>query len=100
MKRSLAEVYVDVLRAIRDGADTPTKVQVRANVSWLGSQDIINDLLRNNLMEAFTVGARRQFRITLEGLALLDLAEELSHRLERVLPEQDTRPVLYAGGGK
>lgn len=100
MKRSLPEVYIDVLRAIRDGADTPTKLQVRANVSWLVSQDIINDLLRNNLMAANTVGARRQFRITMEGLALVSVAEELSYRLKRVLPEQDTRPIIYAGGGK
>ncbi len=40
-RRSKLEITLDVLKAVRDGVDKPTRIMYVANMSWNPTQDML-----------------------------------------------------------
>lgn len=85
MKRSRLEICYDVLQAVSDGADAPTKMVYRTNVSWVVLQDIPNLLLSSDYIVLKGSENRRTFRLTEKGQEVPKKFESLS---------KDSKPII------
>jgi len=66
---------LNVLSAVRDGTDKPTRIMYSANLSWKPTQRILNSLVAQGfLREIEDTGSRRtkrRYEITEKGVNLL-----------------------------
>ena len=73
-RRSRLEIYVDVLRTIKDGRDKPTHIMYGANLSWKPMQRILRSLVYSELIREIDVRCDRnrrtirRYEITRKGL--------------------------------
>ena len=76
-RRSRLELYLEVLRAIKNGTEKPTRIMYEANLSWMLLKDILSSLESQDLVEEIDVSGSRDrrsvriYRITEKGGALL-----------------------------
>lgn len=78
-KRSVFEIYIDVLRVIKRGEYKPTRIMYAANLSWKPLMRILNSLIAQGLINEIE-GKRTRYEITEKGrsvLRYLDKAREL-----------------------
>ncbi len=66
-RRSRLELRMDILRAIRRGANKPTQIMYRANMSWNALGAHLGMLESRSLIAWSTVGSRRQYVLTNKG---------------------------------
>ncbi len=79
-KRSRLEIYLDVLKTIRKGINKPTNIMYKCNLSWMPLKEILNSLIKQNLLILAEMGNRRTYEITEKGrdvLRYFDKAQEL-----------------------
>jgi len=57
---------------IRKGAEKPTNIMYRSNLSWVPLTEILNLLEDKGLIESRVTGKRRVYKITKRGLDLLE----------------------------
>lgn len=50
-RRSRLDIVLNVLRAIREGTDKPTRIMYATNLSWKPTQDILNTLIEQGLLQ-------------------------------------------------
>lgn len=84
LRRSKLEIVLNVLSAIKDGVDKPTRIMYAANLSWKPTQKILGSLVEQELIyEIKETGSKRsklRYRITEKGVNVLryfDGAREL-----------------------
>lgn len=75
-RRSQVEKIMDVLRAISDGAETPTRICYRANLSWTALQTVLNRLIQVKFVVEEGSGKRKILKLTREGYLALKQVEE------------------------
>jgi predicted transcriptional regulator len=66
-RRSNLEIELDVLRALADGPTTPSKLCLRANVSWNVLYRVLNELIQVGYVESKDSGKRREYSMTEKG---------------------------------
>jgi len=72
-RRSKLEIYLDVLRVIKEGVHKPTRIMYGANLSWKPLQQVLRSLLDQGLIIEIDVsdgGDRRttkHYEITQKG---------------------------------
>lgn len=72
-RRSKLEIYLDVLRVIKEGVHKPTRIMYGANLSWKPLQQVLQSLLDQGLIIEIDVsdgGDRRttkHYEITQKG---------------------------------
>ena len=49
-RRSRFEIYIDVLKEVKSGANKPTQIMYGANLSWKPLQGILKSLLNQGLL--------------------------------------------------
>ena len=75
-RRSRLELYLEVLKPIKNGTEKPTRIMYEANLSWTLLQDILYSLETQDLVEEIDVSESRDkrsariYRITEKGDAL------------------------------
>jgi predicted transcriptional regulator len=69
--RSKMEVYGDILRVIGSGADSPTQMMLKANLSWNVMKESTQTLLAHGLIQENFVDERAYYRLTASGYELL-----------------------------
>ncbi len=78
-RRSKLEVRLDVLKAIGEGVDKPTRLMYATNMSWIPVNRILESLVDNGLvsMISTTVGKRlkRRYTITEKGISVVKYFE-------------------------
>jgi predicted transcriptional regulator len=62
---------VDVLKAINGGAERPTQIMYRSNLSWLVSQELLRLLSGKGLIRSNEEGGRRRYVLTPVGFDVL-----------------------------
>ena len=84
LRRSKLEIVLNVLSAIKDGVDKPTRIMYAANLSWKPTQKILGSLVEQELIyEIKETGSKRsklRYRITekvVNVLRYFDGAKEL-----------------------
>ena len=76
-RRSRLEIYIEVLKAIKNGTEKPTRIMYEANLSWTLLNDILSSLETQDLVEEIDVSEYRDkrsvriYRITEKGDALI-----------------------------
>ncbi len=74
-RRSILEIRMDILRVIRDGANRPTQIMFRANLSWSSMCPNLDVLVGRSLVNWFTEGSRRVYGLTPKGQQLVSAFE-------------------------
>ena len=65
------EMMVHVLDAIRSGADRPTRVMYRSNLSWSVCQSLLGHLTERGFVRVVLDGPRRRYQLTPSGSEVL-----------------------------
>ena len=75
------ETYYDILRVLGKGAEKPTRVMYRANLSWSSLQVHIKCLEAQGLIEISEIG-KREYHLSDKGFQILNqilsIREDLS----------------------
>ena len=75
-RRSRLELYLEVLKAIKNGTEKPTRIMYEANLSWKLLNDILSSLESQELIEEIDMSDSRDkrtnkvYKITQKGEAL------------------------------
>ena len=65
------ETYCDIIKAIGRGAEKPTHIMYRANLSWTVMQTYIKSLEIQGLILGRDVEGKRLYQLTEKGFGLL-----------------------------
>ena len=83
-RRSKLEITLDVLKAVRDGVDKPTRIMYVANMSWNPTQELLERLVMEGHLEVTEERtekrSKKRYVITEKGLnviSYLKRAEDL-----------------------
>ena len=63
-RRSQLEIYLDMLRIIKDGTEKPTRIMYSANLSWKPLQRILTSMLSQGLITEIESSGRGDKRTT------------------------------------
>jgi predicted transcriptional regulator len=92
-RRSQLEIRLNILSAVRDGVDKPTRIMYAANMSWKPVQRILSHLVEQGLLEVRMNTESRQskkrYALTDKGANVLDYFE----KAKEILPLEG----LYSG---
>jgi len=70
-KRSRLEVYLDVLHAINDGLDKPTRIMYGTNLSWKTLQEILVSMVDQELISVNSKKRSKRYSILPKGIRAL-----------------------------
>ena len=83
---------MDILRAIMEGAEGPTQIMYKANLSWILLCDHLSALGEQGFVGEKTVGNRKKYSLTGKGIeivgAYLNLIREIIFDAAGPRPEQ------------
>ena len=72
LKRSRLEVYFDVLKAIGEGVDKPTRIMYKANLSWNTLEDALSTLVNKEFVVEKKIGNSRRYLLSNKGQNALE----------------------------
>ena len=70
-RRSQLEIRMDILRAIMEGAEGPTQIMYKANLSWILLCDHLSALGDQGFVGEKTVGNRKKYSLTGKGIEIV-----------------------------
>jgi len=71
VKRSDIEIYLDILKAVKFGTNKPTNIMYKCNLAWKPFKQILNSLVKNELLEIDHKGKRKTYHLTEKGNEVL-----------------------------
>ena len=83
---------MDMLAAVKEGAEKPTQIMYKANLSWVALQTHLGQLLERGLLRWVADGSRKKYEITMKGANVM-------YSYVKILEEigEDTAEFLTAG---
>ncbi len=80
-RRSQLEIRMDILRAIMEGAEGPTQIMYKANLSWILLCEHLSALNEQDFVSEKSLGNRKKYSLTGKGIeivgAYLNLIREI-----------------------
>jgi len=74
-RRSRLDIVLNVLSAIKEGVDKPTRIMYAANLSWKPTQSILRSLVQQGLLreieETSSRRTKKRYEITEKGANLV-----------------------------
>ena len=86
-RRSKLEIYLEVLKIIKEGTDKPTRIMYQANISWQPLMKILSSIVSQGLVEEIDMTKSRDKR-TIKIYRTTEKGEHLIkyfHREEQLL---------------
>jgi predicted transcriptional regulator len=74
-KRSKLEIYLVILRTIKQGVEKPTNIMYRCNLAWKPFKKILKALVESSLIKIIDRGNRKTYELTPKGLEVLKYFE-------------------------
>jgi predicted transcriptional regulator len=71
LRRSHLEIRMDILSCVRAGAEKPTQIMYKANLSWNALKEHLEVLERGKLLNPVSVGTRKKYELTEKAFAVL-----------------------------
>jgi len=71
-KRSRLEIYLDVLKVLRKGESRPTRIMYQSNLSWKPLTQILDSLVRQEIVEASQDNFHNVYCLTKKGFDVLE----------------------------
>jgi predicted transcriptional regulator len=81
-KRSRIEIYLDVLQAIRKGVYKPTRIMYRTNLSWKPLMQVLDTMIKQQLIAPENHGTHVTYKITEKGMNVLNYFNEAMELIE------------------
>jgi predicted transcriptional regulator len=85
-RRSRLEIMLTMLRAVKEGAEKPTRIMYAVNLAYLPTQRLLQSLVRQGLLiEKFDTGSsksKRLYEITVKGCNALAYFEGASDLID------------------
>lgn len=76
MRRSKLDLVLGVLRTVNEGVTKPTRIMYAVNLSWKPTQNILQSLVEQGLLELTTDGAskrsRKSYSLTEKGYGVIN----------------------------
>jgi predicted transcriptional regulator len=79
------EVYSDVLKAIGSGAQSPTQIMLKANVSWNVVKSSLQTLVQHGTLETSVEDGRSIYQLTSRGFELLKKLVLIREQMSEVI---------------
>ena len=70
-RRSQLEIRMDMLKVIKGGAEKPTQIMYKANLSWVALQTHLSQMIDRGLLKWITEGTRKRYELTLKGSSVM-----------------------------
>lgn len=80
-RRSKLEIAIDILDAIAEGRDRPTRIMYSANTSWIPLQQLLEMLLTCGLIIERNHNGARRYLLTEKGAKTLTYFDSVRHQL-------------------
>lgn len=80
-RRSKLEIAIDILDAISEGRDRPTRIMYSANTSWIPLQELLEMLLSCGLIVERNQNAARRYLLTEKGAKTLTYFDSVRNQL-------------------
>ena len=99
-RRSKLEIYIDVLKVIREGTTKPTRIMYGANLSWKLLQGILNSMVGQDLIKEIDVSESRDkrtnkiYHVTTKGDSVIRYFDRAKGLIE--VDEPDFNPLQIA----
>jgi predicted transcriptional regulator len=71
-KRSRLEIYLDVLKVLRKGESRPTRIMYQSNLSWKPLTQILDSLVRQEIVEVTQDNFHNVYCLTKKGFDVLE----------------------------
>ncbi len=81
-KRSRLEIYLDVLKVIRQGTHKPTRIMYRTNLSWKPLMKILDSMLDQGLIHKVEEGKHTTYNIADKGRNVLEYFDNAMKLIE------------------
>ncbi len=65
------EITMDMLGAVLEGAEAPTQIMYKANLSWIMLHEHLKIILERELLRETQTGSRKKYELTERGMNLL-----------------------------
>ncbi len=70
-RRSQLEIRMDMLKVIKEGAEKPTQIMYKANLSWVALQTHLTQMIERGLLKWISEGTRKRYELTLKGSSVM-----------------------------
>ncbi|RJS85861.1 hypothetical protein CW706_00175 [Candidatus Bathyarchaeota archaeon] len=87
-KRTTIEIYLDVLRTVKNGVNKPTNIMYRCNLAWRPFRHVLDSLVENELLEIRWKGRRRTYHLTEKGYKVLRRFEDTQSLLLTLMKQR------------
>ena len=81
-KRSRLEIYLDILKVIRQGTHKPTRIMYRTNLSWKPLMKILDSMLDQGLINKVEDGKHTTYNIGDKGRSVLGYFDKAMKLIE------------------
>ncbi|MDE1854228.1 MAG: hypothetical protein KGI38_10865 [Thaumarchaeota archaeon] len=71
LRRSHLEIKMDILSCVKAGAEKPTQIMFKANLSWSALKEHLSALEHGRLLKAVDYGTRTRYELTEKALTVL-----------------------------
>ncbi|MDG6990874.1 MAG: hypothetical protein JRM99_05575 [Nitrososphaerota archaeon] len=85
-RRSQIEMMIHVLDSVRNGADRPTQVMYKSNLSWTICQSFLGRLSERGFLKIVSDGPRRRYKLTPTGLEVLSSFTRVAEAMAPAAP--------------
>lgn len=81
-KRSRFEISCDILKLILDGEEKPTKLMYKGNISWNVIKEILEILVKKELVTEHLIGKVKRYKITEKGIQVISYYQRAVREIE------------------
>lgn len=71
LRRSHLEIRMDILSCVKAGAEKPTQIMYKANLSWNALKEHLGVLEAGDLLTLVEYGSRKKYELTEKAMAIL-----------------------------
>jgi len=80
-RRSRKEMMLDILEAVKEGPERPTRIMYRANLSWSICQNLLGHLLERGLVRLIAEGERKRYDLTPKGSQVITWSSNIADEI-------------------
>jgi predicted transcriptional regulator len=86
LRRSKLDIMLNVLSAVREGIEKPTRIMYSANLSWRPTQKVLGSLVEQGLLyeidDSKSKRSKKKYGITEKGLNVIEYFEGAKNLIE------------------
>ncbi|OYT49260.1 hypothetical protein B6U79_02200 [Candidatus Bathyarchaeota archaeon ex4484_231] len=90
-RRSRFEIYIDILNAVREGRQKPTRIMYRANLTWTRLKKHLEFLIEQDFLVEKKINGSSRYFLTVRGKEVLEYHRRVEmelHQLGKTAPAE------------